>query len=261
MELRPNKAKRKLQAGQPVLAPTIGENSIPDIDTIDRLGSLGLLDVAWVDMEHGQWTWRDLSDISRVCDLWGITSLVRVDINDPAVIGRALDRGIQSIVVPHVNTADEAERVVRAAFYTPKGQRGVAASRQGYGVDHYLQKANDEVMAVVLLEEVTAIRNLPDILKVKGIDCFFIAPADLAQTMGPQYLGQPLHADVQKVVRESVQMIVASGNTAGTFVDDSIVDDYLELGARFLYFSALPYLQEGLRRFRERVHRIVPVVD
>jgi len=257
-ELRPNRAKRKLQAGQPVLAPTMGENSIPDLDTLDRLGALGVIDVAWVDMEHGKWTWPDLSDISRVCDLWGMTSLVRVDINDPAVIGRALDRGIQSVVVPHINTKEEAERVVRGAFYAPKGRRGIAASRQGYGVANYLQNANDEIMAVVLLEEMTAIRNLREILTVDGIDCFFIAPADLAQTMGTQYLGQPLHPDVQKVVRDAIRTIVASGRSAGTFVDDTIVDDYLEMGVRFLYFSALTYLQEGLRRFQDRVLKAVP---
>lgn len=252
-ELRPNRAKRKLQADEPVLVPILGASSTPDLDTLDQLGSLGVIDVAWIEMEHGPWTWRELSDASRVCDLWGITSLVRVNFNDPAIIGRTLDRGIQAVLVPHVSTKAEAERVVEGAYYAPKGMRGMGASRQGHGVPNYLQKANDEVMVVVLLEEMEAIRNLDEILTVDGIDCFFVAPADLAQTMGPQYLGQPFHAEVQGVVRDSIKRIVSAGHHTGTLVNEATVDEMLEIGVRFLRFSAISYMQEGLQRFHSRV--------
>jgi 4-hydroxy-2-oxoheptanedioate aldolase len=251
--LRPNRAKHKLEAGEAVLAPALGANSLPDLDTLEELGSLGVIDVAWVEMEHGPWTWRDLSDISRVCDLCGISSLVRVNRNDPAVIGRTLDRGIQSIVVPHISTKKQAERVIEGALYAPQGLRGVAASRQGYGVADYLQKANKEIMVVILLEDVEAIRNLEQILTVDNIDCFYVAPSDLAQSMGARYLGQPYHPDVQAVVRNAVETIVAARRSAGAMVSDENVEEWLSLGARFLRFSALPYLQEGLKRFHQKV--------
>jgi 4-hydroxy-2-oxoheptanedioate aldolase len=254
--LRPNRAKHRLHGGLPVLAPLLGPSSIPDLDTLDHLGSLGVIDVAWVEMEHGPWTWRELSDVSRVCDLWGITSLVRVNVNDPAVISRTLDRGIQAVLVPHVNTKEETERVVRGAYYAPIGRRGMGRSRQGYGVADYYQRANDEVMVVLLIEEVEALSNLKEMLTVDGIDCFFVAPSDLGQTMGPQYLGQPFHPDVQAAVREAISMIVSAGRSAGTLVNDATVEEYLSLGARFLRFHAITYLEEGLRQFHRRVEAL-----
>ena len=95
LTLQVNPAKHKLEAGQPVLVPSFGANSLPDNDTLDNLGTLGIIDVAWVEMESGPWTWRDLGDIARVCELRGITSLARVNSNDAALIGRTLDLGIQ----------------------------------------------------------------------------------------------------------------------------------------------------------------------
>ena len=83
------------------MAPNLGSAGA---DLIDQLGALEIVDVAWIDMEHGPYSWHDLSDISRACDLWGITSLVRTSSNDARIIGRTLDRGIQSVLVPHVNT-------------------------------------------------------------------------------------------------------------------------------------------------------------
>jgi 4-hydroxy-2-oxoheptanedioate aldolase len=253
IQLRPNAAKRRLLSGEPVLAPILGANSIPDLDTLDLLGASGGIDIAWVEMEHGPWTFGELSDISRTCDLWGITSLVRVDQNVPSIIGRTLDRGIQSVLVPHVNTKAEAERVVRGAYYAPKGERGVSFSRQGHGVEGYLGLANDEVMVVILIEAIEAIENLHEILSVDGIDCFFVAPSDLAQTMGPQYLGRPYHPDVQAVVRDSVRTIVAAGRSAGTAVNETTVEAYLDLGVRLLRFNALAFMQSGLQEFRRRV--------
>ena len=258
VDLRKNLAKHKLQAGQPVLVPGIGPNSIPDADFIDMLGPLGVVDVVWVEMEHGPTTWAHLSDLSRACDLWGITSLVRVSTAEPYIIGRTLDRGIQSVLVPHVSTKEAAQEVVQAALYAPKGLRGMAGPRQGYGVADYHQKANDEIMVVVLLEEMEAIQNLQDILTVDGIDCFFVAPSDLAQTMGPQYLNQPNHPEVQSVVEQAIKQIVAAGKGAGTLVNEDNLEHYLGLGVRFLRFSAAQYLIRGLQGFRDQAASKVP---
>ena len=231
----------------------MGPNYLPDWDALDQLGALGVIDVAWADMEHGPTMWRELGDFSRVCDLWGMTSLVRVTSNDPAVIGRTLDRGVQSVLVPHVNTRDDAERAVAAAYYAPAGSRGVSGTRQAFGVSDYYHKANDEVMVVLNIEEVEAVRNLPEILKVDGVDCLLVAPMDLGQSMGPQYLGQMFNADVQALVREAVATIVAAGRSAGTVVNSDNVEDYLKLGVRFLRFSTQAYIEEGLRNFHKRI--------
>ena len=84
---------------------------------------------AWIEMEHGPMTWADLSHASRVCDLWGVTSLVRVNSNEPAIISRTLDRGIQGVLIPHVNTKEQAERAVSGAYFAPAGKRGMFRQR------------------------------------------------------------------------------------------------------------------------------------
>ena len=96
-ELRKNRAKQKLKNGENVIAV-----SCTDTDMIDFLGSTGAVDVIWVEMEHGEATWSQISDISRACDLWGMTSLVRVNNNDPWLVGRALDRGAQALSLIHI---------------------------------------------------------------------------------------------------------------------------------------------------------------
>lgn len=260
-ELRPNRAKRKLLAGLPVLAPALGAGNVPDNDMLELLGAQGTFDVAWIEMEHGATTWRELSDIARVCDLTGLTSMVRVNLNDPAIIGRALDRGIQSVLVPHVNTREEALRLVEGAYYAPKGLRGMASPRQSYGVANYHQKVNDEIMTVALLEDIQAIRNLDQILTVEGVDVFFVGPGDLGQTMGAKYVGQSMHPDVQALVRDAVKTITAAGRVSGTIVNENNVEEYIALGARMLRQNATTYLTEGLKRFHAKVNSAIPLAS
>lgn len=264
-EVRPNWAKRKLLAGQPILAPGLGAGSIPDLDTLEMLAAQGTFDMAWVEMEHGPWTWRELSDISRVCDLWGVSSAARVNLNEPAIISRTLDRGIQGVLVPHVNSKAEAERAVSGALYPPAGIRGAASPRQLYGVDrspesNWIQKANDEVFVMVLLEERDVLRPdvLREILTVPGIDVFFVGPGDLSLTMGPRYAMQANHPEVQAIVRGALERIIGEGKHAGTLVNDNNVEDFLKLGVRFLRYTATAYLVNGLREFQKKAIGSVP---
>ena len=234
-----------------MLAPHFPPSSA-DADIIDQLGHLGIIDVAWFEMEHGPLTWDRLSDLSRACDLWGITSLVRVHQNEPGVIGRALARGMQSVLVPHVNTREDAERAVAAGLYPPKGMRR-GGGRQAYGVSDYYGTANDETMIVVLIEEVEAIRNLKEIVTVPDIDCFLVGPADLAQSMGAKYAGHSSHPEVQAAVRDAIKTIVASGRVAGLPVNDDTVVDFLNMGVQFLSVQTAPYLINGLKQFTRKV--------
>ena len=108
--IRPNKAKQKLQQNQVVT--TI--SGLQTSEIIDFLGPLGF-DAAWIEGEHGPVTWDQLGDMTRACDLWGMTSITRVTANEPWLITRTLDRGSMGIVVPHVNTREEAERAAQSA--------------------------------------------------------------------------------------------------------------------------------------------------
>lgn len=247
--VRPNRAKRKLAAGEPVIC-AIGLDSL---DLVEQFGAAGLTDLAWIDLEHGPWDWADLANFSRACDLWRVTSQARVQRNEAQEILRVLEQGIQSVIVPHVRDESDAARAIDATFFTPRGARGAGLSRQSYGVTGYFEQANDEVMLGLMIEDIKAIENIAEIIAFDDVDYFFIAPGDLSLSMGPEYAGKPHHPDVRAVIHEAIQAIVAAGRTAGTVVSDQTVNEYLELGVRFLLYSPLPYLFSGAQRFRTAV--------
>ena len=246
-ELRQNRAKQKLRNNETVIAVNSS-----DTDMIDFLGSTGLVDMIWIEMEHGSVTWGDLGDISRVCDLWGMASLVRVNNNDPWLVGRALDRGAQGVVVPHVDTKSDAERLVRGGKFTPVGKRGMGGSRQGLGVTNYIQKANDEILLIGLIEDVEAIDNLDEILTVEGIDCLMVVPGDLSQSMGPDYLGHPDHPEVKDLVEKTMKRIVAAGYATGSTADDSNIGRWVNAGGRMFLCQFQGYIQNGLKELRNK---------
>ncbi len=243
--IRPNRAKEKLAAGQAVT--TISGLSSSEI--IDFMGPLGF-DAAWIEGEHGSVTWEQLGDKTRACDLWGMASITRVTANEPWLITRTLDRGSMGIVVPHVNTKEDAEKAAKSAKYAPLGYRGMFGGRQSYGVGDYFHQANNQTMVIVLMEEDVALKNLDEILEVDDIDVFFVAPSDLAQTMG--HIGNPGHPEVQKAIDDAISKIIAAGRVAGTLVNDENVARYLEQGVRFTMTSWNAWVARGGAAFLEK---------
>ena len=248
-ELRPNLAKRKLNEGKIVsvaMGPITG-------DLIEIFSQLDF-DAIWLEAEHGPVDFREIPDVTRACDLWGMTSIVRVNLNMHGVIYRTLDQGAQGIVMPHVNTADEARSVVDGAKFYPLGTRGSFTSRQGFGVDDYHEKANSETLLVVLIEDIVAVNNLSEILEVDDIDVFFVAPGDLAQTMG--HLGGPTHPDVVQTVDLALKKIVDSGRTAGTLVNDSNFEAYIDKGVRFVMTGWQQWVLAGSGAYLDKISKI-----
>jgi 4-hydroxy-2-oxoheptanedioate aldolase len=220
-----------------------------DPDLIDQLGTLDV-DGIWLEGEHGGVDYADLGNLTRACDLWGKTSIVRVMDNDYATIYRTLDRGAQGIVVPHVNTRAEAEAAVEAAKFAPLGKRGMFTSRQGFGVSDYFKSANAQSLLIVLIEDIAAVRNLADVVKVDQIDVFFVAPNDLATSMG--HIGNLGHPDVQQTVDGAIRTIVQAGRVAGTLVSPANVERYTRLGVRAVMTSFFPWIQAGAKDLVER---------
>lgn len=244
--MRENRIKRQLQAGQTAIAVSGHHNA----DMIDFLGQFGF-DGVWLEGEHGPVDWDAIGDLSRACDLWGMASVTRVNNNDPGTIMRALDRGTMGIVVPHVNTREAAEQAMKSAKFDPIGYRGMFGGRQSFGVPDYLQRANDQTLVVVLIEEIEAVNNLADILTVDNIDVFFVAPADLAQTMGR--IGNHTHPDVQATIDKALAQIVAAGRTAGTLATDDNVARYRDAGVRFFLTGWPNWVAQGAKGFLQRV--------
>jgi 4-hydroxy-2-oxoheptanedioate aldolase len=248
VNIRPNRVKDKLAAGQ--IATILSGANDPDL--IDQLGTLDV-DGIWLEGEHGGVDYADLGNLTRACDLWGKTSVVRVMDNDHATIYRTLDRGAQGICVPHVNSRAEAEAVVAAGKFAPLGKRGMFTSRQGFGVGEYFKTANEQSLLIVLIEDIVAIRNLDEIVKVGAIDVFFVAPSDLATSMG--HIGDMAHPDVQQTIDGAITKIVQAGRVAGMLVNATNVERYALLGVRAMMTSFFPWIQAGLTDLLERAAR------
>src|SRR5437899_7358157 len=240
VKIRPNRLRQTLAAGR--VATIIGGTNDPDL--IDQLATLDV-DGIWLEGEHGGVDYADLGSLTRACDLWGMTSIVRVMDNDYATIYRTLDRGAQGIVVPHVNTRAEAEAVVEAGKFAPLGKRGMFTSRQGFGVDDYFKTANDQSMLMVLIEDIAAVHRLDEIVKVDHIDVFFVAPSDLATSMG--HIGNMGQPEVQQTIDGAIKKIVESGRVAGTLVNTANVERYTRMGVRMAMTSFFPFLQAGAK--------------
>lgn len=244
--MRPNRVKQKLAAGGIATVLT----GLADADQIDLAGPLGA-EGAWIESEHGPSDFGHIADLSRACDLWGMTSIVRVTANIEGLIYRTLDRGAQGVVIPHVNTREEAEAVVQAAKFAPIGRRGMFTSRQGYGVADYFKQANDHTFVAVLIEDIVAVENLDEILKVDHIDVFYVAPNDLAQSMG--YIADLRNKKVTDTIDGTIRRIVAAGRVAGALTSDDNLEHNVSVGARLLGVSINSWILDNARRFLDKV--------
>jgi 4-hydroxy-2-oxoheptanedioate aldolase len=244
MEIRTNRVKQKLADGD--LAYVI--SGLTSADDIDIFGPNGF-DGVWLEGEHGAVDASRIGDLTRACDLWGMTSITRVNRNDQGLIYRTLDCGSMGIAVPHVNTKAEAQNVVDGTKFAPMGHRGMYTSRQGYGVDNYFDVANSQTLVIVLIEDIIAINNLDEILTVDHIDVFFVAPSDLATSMG--HIGNMTHPDVQNTIDAALARIQAAGQVAGTLTMDDTVEKYVKAGVRFLMTGVGAWIKSGASAFKE----------
>lgn len=247
VEIRPNRVKQKLANGESALIASGFDSG----DQIDSFGPNGF-DGVWLEGEHGPVDAPQIGDLTRACDIWGLTSVVRVNRNDQNLIYRTFDRGAQGVCVPHVNTKAEAENVVAGGKFAPIGQRGLFTSRQGYDVPDYLDVANDETLLIILVEDIIAVNNLDEILEVDHIDVFFVAPSDLAASMGK--IGKVQSQGVQDTIDGALAKIVESGRTAGTMCPDyTWAEKYTKAGVKCLLTPSGPWVAAGAKQFRETV--------
>ena len=148
-----------------------------------------------------------------------VEPITRVPFGEPVVIKQYLDMGLHSLLVPMVNTAEQAEALVRACRYPPHGIRGVS-SATSRGADFgnkasYLHEANDLITLIVQIETVTGLENVEAIAAVEGVDALFIGPSDLAASMG--HLGDPMHAEVVEAISRAKAGMDRAGKPAGIF--------------------------------------------
>jgi 4-hydroxy-2-oxoheptanedioate aldolase len=153
------------------------------------------------------------------------------------LIKQYLDVGAQTLIIPMVETAQEAAQMVAATRYPTRGVRGVgsalARSSRWNQIDNYLERSDDEMCVFVQVESVRAMNNLEQIAAIDGVDGVFFGPADLAASMG--MLGKPADPAVQKAIGEGIGAVVRSGKAAATLTSDrALARRYLDQGALFV---------------------------
>jgi len=140
-----------------------------------------------VDLEHSVITIREAEELIRIIDLCGVIPLVRLTSNNPDLIKRVMDAGSHGVIVPMINSAEDAMKAVESVKYPPLGKRGVGLARaQKYGADFdsYKEWQKDSPVIIAQIEHIDAVENFRSIISVDGIDGFIIGPYDLSSSMG-----------------------------------------------------------------------------
>jgi 2-keto-3-deoxy-L-rhamnonate aldolase RhmA len=250
--MRENSLKQALHAGKPAFGVMC---TFPSPPVVEMLGYLGF-DWILLDNEHGSITVDTAEACIAAAELTGMAPIVRPVGNRPELIAPFLDRGAWGVQVPHVNTAAEARAAVDAVKYGPEGHRGIFSGGRpaGYGFKgstaEYATEANRQTLVCLMLEEVEAIENLPELVTVPGVDVYFIGSGDLSQSMG--YTGQQAHPEVQRVMERGVEIITGAGRIAGCSCPDDLIPKFLGLGVQYFHSTVSRLLQHGSNAYLEK---------
>lgn len=189
-----------------------------------------------LDTEHSPNEIPDLLSQLQAMEKGTATAIIRPAWNDAVLIKRCLDIGAQALLIPYVQSVEEAKAAVAATRYPPHGIRGVsvAARASRYGrVPGYLSKANSEICVLVQVETRQSLDALEDIAAVDGVDGVFIGPSDLAASLG--HLGNPQHADVQAAMKDAVERLTKVGMPAGILTgNEEEARRYIDWGYLFV---------------------------
>ena len=209
-----NRAKRLLKEGRKTAGAWAQILSPISTEILSRAG----FDWVIIDMEHGP---NDIpSLLTQIQTMRGSKAvpIVRAPWNDFVILKRILDVGAYGVVIPYVNTREEAEAAVRACKYPPEGIRGIAGSTRAAGFNqnsmNYFSKANEEILIITQVETDVAVKNIDEILTVQGIDGVFIGPMDLATNMGHIY--NPASPDVQEAIAAVEEKVLSSDKFLAT---------------------------------------------
>ncbi|MBT6052265.1 MAG: 2,4-dihydroxyhept-2-ene-1,7-dioic acid aldolase [Candidatus Scalindua sp.] len=258
--MKKNKSlKQKLSSNEITIGSwiTLGNASVAEIMT--KAG----FDWLTVDMEHSAITLYQAQQLIQVIELSGVAPLVRIGENDSTLIKRVMDAGAHGVIVPMVNTKEDAVKAVNAVKYPPVGQRGVGLARaQGYGLEFekYREWVNTESVVIVQIEHIEAVNNLDDILGTKDVDGFIVGPYDLSASLGiPGEFDNP---QVVEALLRIKQIADGHGVVPGFHVippDIEEVSKIINKGYRFVGFSLDEMILgqtclDKMREIRQGIH-------
>jgi 2-keto-3-deoxy-L-rhamnonate aldolase RhmA len=250
-----NPVKERLAAGQAAWGVALPDSS----DLLAKMSVDTGVEFLWIDLEHRPYGPNEIRWAPVICRQVGASAMVRVPGLDALWIKKALDIGASTIMVPQVDTADQARRAVEYCKYPPEGSRGVSplwTLLMNVDWTDYLPAANEETAVVVQIESPQGLENIDEIAQVEGVDVVFAGPQDIAASLG--VIGQPGHPDVVKILEEFPARVGQFGKPAG--ITDGGYDKsahWYDCGYRFINIGTIAHMgtqgvSEALSKLRER---------
>lgn len=227
-----NRFKQAIQSGQRQIGLWL---SMANPYTAEMCAACGF-DWLLIDDEHSPNDMTSILGQLQAIAAYPSHAVVRPVVGETWMIKQLLDMGATTLLVPMVDTADQARELVRAVRYPPHGTRGVGsrlARVSQFGAEpDYLKKANERICLLVQIESLDGLKNLDEIAAIDGVDGVFIGPSDLSASMG--LIGQPGHPDVQLAIADAIKRIAKAGKPSGILslnMDES--QKYIEMGVCF----------------------------
>jgi 2-keto-3-deoxy-L-rhamnonate aldolase RhmA len=228
-----NKLRSRLKAGEVL---TMLNTHHVSSGLAQRMIEVGA-DAVFLDCEHGMWSHDDIRNHAQAARSVGGAGIVRPHSHERPVMIRYLNAGADGLMVPMVNTADEAAAVVDAVRYA-------------------MPSSYQDRLVICMIETPEAIANLDDMLKVKGVDVFFVGPSDLSQNMGYSPAlpaSEPRPAEVVAAIEHVFAKVCAAGLATGTLVREVDIGHWTRKGGQFLYLHSDPFLKMGMDRMKSLI--------
>lgn len=231
----PNLLKQRLNGGDLILGTQLPAPSA----SLTAATCQADIDFLWIDTEHAPYATEALEVLPVLARQHGVAPLIRVAWNDPALIKKAYDVGAVAVMVPQINSAEEAARAVDYAFYPPKGSRGVAPNwplLAGEDRSRVIKTVNEDTVLILQIESQQAYDNLDEIARVPGIDVLFVGPMDLSASLG--VITETQDPAVQKIMEDVPRRLEGTGIATGTTLADiDEVRQKIEWGYRLMNVS------------------------
>ena len=229
-----NETKRKLQEGGSVIGIAAALGSPLSAEALAQMG----FDFVMVDNQHGFWDDQGSALAFRTIVLGGSIPFIRVQKNDYYTIGRALDRGAMGIIVPMVNSAEEARAAARAVRYPPEGGRSIGPFGTSFLGDDYVEKINEQVYLAVQIEQQVAAERAEEIVSVEGVDGVWIGPGDLGLSMGVDLTTEAGRQAHEAMIMRAYEACIKVGKVPGIAARPETARYWLDKGMRFVTMGA-----------------------
>jgi 2-keto-3-deoxy-L-rhamnonate aldolase RhmA len=211
-----------------------------------------------VDLEHSPVSRLELQTCVSIIQGQGKKAFARIPFNSHLEAKFPLDAGVDGIIIPMVNSAEEAQKAVQSCLYPPRGVRGVGLARAqayGFGFEEHLKKNLQSLTIIIQIEHIRAVEELDQILRIDGVAGVFLGPYDLSGSMGIP--GQFDHPRMKQAIAEVSEKTLAAGKLLGAHVikpDGDAVNEYMRLGYNFIAFSLDTYFLG--QKIKDELHKV-----